>query len=126
MIKNSQEKANYLHRNLQKLEDCIKNDTAKGASTMLHSIRKRLNELTAIRIYLFEFNEITYNQSEDLELFEKELRKQIHELLQERIIWHSKLMDKYLKDIITTPLIVANVYNDIIDDGIIFQKEIKK
>lgn len=122
----AEEKADYLHRNFQKLESCIKNDIDSGASTMLHSIRKRLNELIGIRRYLSENNEITLAQSQDFEQYEKELKTKIHALLQERLIWHSRLMDEHLtNDIKTTSLIVANVYNDIIDDGVIFLKELQ-
>ena len=121
----------YLETRLDALQMDLYHDKADYASTSLHRFRRRLDEISSIRLFLLEQNKIYDIDGIDDQI--NDIRKTIHERLEKRIQWQAGLIDQTIskrklegtyKDEFTTQVILANAYNDIFQaEDEIFCKE---
>ena len=110
----------YLETRLDALQMDLYHDKADYASTSLHRFRRRLDEISSIRLFLLEQNKIYDIDGIDDQI--KDIRKTIHERLEKRIQWQAGLIEQTIasrkskgtyKGEFTTEVILANAYNDI-------------
>ena len=102
----------------------LADDKAGHASTMLHPLRRHLDDLNAVRHFLCDHGLIDMEQSMELGDGARDIADTIHGLLQKRLMWHAGMLDKSIAARkargddggFTTAVILANAYNDIFDN----------
>lgn len=117
--------AGILQERYDNLRCQLADDPAGHASTMLHPLRRHLDELNAVRHFLCDHGLIDMEQSMELGDGARDIADTIHDLLQKRLMWHAGMLDKSIatrkakgtyKGEFTTAVILANAYNDIFDN----------
>ena len=102
----------------------LADDPAGHASTMLHPLRRHLDDLNAVRHFLCDHGLIDMDASVELGDGARDIADTIHGLLQKRLMWHAGMLDKSIAARkargddggFTTAVILANAYNDIFDN----------
>lgn len=127
---NNEKNVKYLEKELTNLKQRLETDRAGFASTMLHSIRRRLDELVTIRRFLFQYGKLDLENVEWLEEIERPIFEIIKNRLQDRIFWIAHQIDDTIearkkkgtyKDDFTTSVIIANAFNDIFNSEFDFE-----